>query len=314
MKAVVFALAVLLLTMPAAGLDAPQSALPSDSSVQIGRLGEFLDSWRLAWSSLDLERYLEHYGAEFRWDGGGLDAWRNKKKQTFKSRFYADVQIDQIAVTSGRAGSWIVEFRQNYFSDSWNDVGFKKLEIRNGDRYRIVSEKWRTIGKGRDLTATFDFIGSMAPMEQAVRDWEPPAPEVYQPSSEADLEPPTETALETSSEADLDPSRYLEPEPAPESTPEPKPSRIGKIDAMTNAVQGTILVFDEERMMAKVGPAAGSTACHGRLLPGDYPQLSGTGPVDSPQDVAIFLRLCNNPGSALWVLRGGQAILVWKGR
>jgi hypothetical protein len=71
------------------------------------------------------------------------------------------------------------------------------------------------------------------------------------------------------------------------------------------------LTWDDERQLARVGPA-GAETCAGRLRPGDYPTLPDGNLLDTPARVATFLATCSDLSSPLLVVVETGEIVVRK--
>jgi lipopolysaccharide export system protein LptA len=102
----------------------------------------FLERWRRAWESKDLESYMACYSPRFRsgrWDWRG---WRDHKAEINRRYQQIEVRADGIQVTQGADGAK-VSFVQRYRADKYEDKGRKELEIvQEGGSWKILREVW----------------------------------------------------------------------------------------------------------------------------------------------------------------------------
>jgi murein L,D-transpeptidase YafK len=107
---------------------------------------EFLRSfaeWRADWESLDVERYLAHYGEGFRSDGGGREAWAAHKRRVASGKSWVKVGVAQVSLFAYPAESamMVVNFEQDYRSNNLSNRTLKRQYwSRQGGRWRIVHE------------------------------------------------------------------------------------------------------------------------------------------------------------------------------
>jgi len=101
-------------------------------------LAHFLDEWKRAWESLDIERYASFY------DPARFGAqWRRKKARLFAKNGFVRVQIQDPVLISQKGDLYIVRFYQIYASRLKKDRGYKTLAIRCDEKgCKIVSERW----------------------------------------------------------------------------------------------------------------------------------------------------------------------------
>lgn len=106
-----------------------------------------LEAWRQDWQSLDVERYLAHYAADF-WSGHyDRDSWRQRKRQLAKSKTYQRIELSDISllayprVASDGPDIVVARFRQSYQSNNFNSEMHKRLYLKRiADRWQIVYE------------------------------------------------------------------------------------------------------------------------------------------------------------------------------
>jgi murein L,D-transpeptidase YafK len=114
-----------------------------DFQAEQSRLTGWLEAWRAAWTSKDIDAYMNFYDDNFRSAEMGKSDWRNYKQRLNKQYKAIDVRLSEPLGVEHR-GRAIVRFVQNYSSDQLNDTGEKTLHLvsRNG-AWKILSEEWR---------------------------------------------------------------------------------------------------------------------------------------------------------------------------
>ncbi|RMF80633.1 MAG: tetratricopeptide repeat protein, partial [Nitrospirae bacterium] len=108
----------------------------------------WLEQWRQAWESRDLDRYMSFYSEAFvaRGPKGARDkaAWRAHKAKKFR-RGKIHVRISDVRIEE-KEGLIVISFVQDYRRGGYHDHGLKKLFVRDeGGKLRIVSEEWRRL-------------------------------------------------------------------------------------------------------------------------------------------------------------------------
>jgi Flp pilus assembly protein TadD len=101
-----------------------------------------VQAWAAAWSSKNVDAYLDAYDKDFEVPGGrSRSAWENERRQRIGKPGEISVEIDnpQVTVDGNRAE---VRFRQHYRSSNFNASTVKILEmVRRGQRWQIAQEK-----------------------------------------------------------------------------------------------------------------------------------------------------------------------------
>ncbi len=108
-------------------------------------LERFLEKWRRAWESKDIDSYMSFYSKKFKSGSMDWNGWRTYKANTFKKTGTIKVTID--SVQSRKVGDKVqVSFVQRYSADKHSDYGVKELVIvREEGQWRIVAEGWRPL-------------------------------------------------------------------------------------------------------------------------------------------------------------------------
>jgi murein L,D-transpeptidase YafK len=115
-----------------------------------------IDSWRNAWESSSFENYMEFYSTNFISLGKNKQNWQ-KYKETLSSQRDGkiNVRISEPKIVAFE-NQLLAVFLQEYRSEDHSDFGRKFLYLKwEGDRYRIIAEKWYRARKPE--TAFRDF-------------------------------------------------------------------------------------------------------------------------------------------------------------
>jgi len=101
---------------------------------------DFVESWRKAWVSQQIEPYIAFYDKSFRSGNRNLAEWKKFKEIINKTYSYITVDISDIKVHRTADGAR-VSFRQKYLSDHYSSIGNKILYlVHNGSDWKIKSE------------------------------------------------------------------------------------------------------------------------------------------------------------------------------
>ena len=103
---------------------------------------EFIETWRKAWQSKDMETYIGCYAKSFRrdrMDRVAYGAYKDRLKNKYK---FIKVDISGVSVSWTRTGA-NVSFKQDYRSDRYYAMGRKTLRLAYGNqRWGIEREIW----------------------------------------------------------------------------------------------------------------------------------------------------------------------------
>jgi murein L,D-transpeptidase YafK len=120
----------------------PRSAWPEIRE----RIDGFVEDWRTAWQSEDLDDYLDHYGAGFEHRGRDKAAFRAYKERVFARRKDMHVAVKNLRIHQVRPNHYVVGFDQRFDSAGYSDYGVKRLELAGcPGNLRIVGETWRPL-------------------------------------------------------------------------------------------------------------------------------------------------------------------------
>ena len=105
-------------------------------------LENFLENWISVWKSKDVDLYMNCYSKKFISDDMNWDQWykhKNTLNQQYKS---IDISIDNLNCFYGD-GQYIVHFNQIYQSNTYSDIGTKRLYLNKEDNnWKIIGEYW----------------------------------------------------------------------------------------------------------------------------------------------------------------------------
>jgi len=106
-------------------------------------------AWSSAWSQGDFENYIQTYSEKFQPSDQrkSYAEWKNIRRARLKFTKSVNIEIDQLRVFVEPEGEYaLVEFIQNYHSESYNDKVLKQMYMhKQPDKWLILSE--RTIKK-----------------------------------------------------------------------------------------------------------------------------------------------------------------------
>lgn len=105
-------------------------------------LGQYIQSWKEAWESMDLDRYMNFYSEDFKSAGFNFRTWKNHKKRLKNTYKYIKVTLSQPFLLLHK-NQLIIKTLQKYESDGHTDYGVKTIHALNTNgKYKIISEEW----------------------------------------------------------------------------------------------------------------------------------------------------------------------------
>jgi murein L,D-transpeptidase YafK len=105
-------------------------------------LNDFIEGWRKAWESQDIEKYMTYYDTGFKAPGFNYNSWKTHKTKLKDQYKYIKVQLSQPFLLLHR-DQLIVKTFQKYESNNHADYGVKTLYAVKTDKgYRIIREEW----------------------------------------------------------------------------------------------------------------------------------------------------------------------------
>ncbi len=119
----------------------PVTSKPSKPSFDKGEeLLAFIEKWRSAWASKDIDAYINCYSPSFKNSNLNREQWRAKKFYLNQKYKYIAVQIHNVAIEWTSTGA-DVSFQQIYKSDQLQASGTKTLHLINKkNRWMIENE------------------------------------------------------------------------------------------------------------------------------------------------------------------------------
>lgn len=105
-------------------------------------LQKWIEGWREAWESKDMDRYIQAYSENFRSQHMNKAQWKAFKANLGKQYKTITVTLSKPTILTDRDRA-VVRFLQQYTSDQHADFGEKVLYLKKeGNGYRIVGEQW----------------------------------------------------------------------------------------------------------------------------------------------------------------------------
>jgi outer membrane protein, protease secretion system len=121
---------------PQSSTDTPNAAAERDAVLDV------VNGWAHAWSSLDVQKYLDFYAPDFKTsDGSSREEWSSQRRSRIanKGRINIKVESPQIAIDGNTA---TVKFRQRYQSDRLKSQDNKTLVLTKLDgTWKIQQER-----------------------------------------------------------------------------------------------------------------------------------------------------------------------------
>jgi len=105
-------------------------------------LNSFIEGWRQAWESQDIDKYISYYDKDFEAPGFNLNSWK-AHKANLKSKYeFIKVHLSQPYIVQHN-DQLLVKTLQRYESDKHVDYGVKTIyAIKSGDSFKIIREEW----------------------------------------------------------------------------------------------------------------------------------------------------------------------------
>ncbi len=104
----------------------------------------FIESWRQAWESKDVDRFMTYYSPDFQCGWLDFPGWADKKRRLAKR--YSKIKVKLGNVYLYRQDGLITAIcTQSYKSDAYQNTGIKMLFIREEGRCRIYAEDYHQL-------------------------------------------------------------------------------------------------------------------------------------------------------------------------
>lgn len=107
-----------------------------------------VENWRVDWESMDMNKYLSHYDAEFWSSSNNFKSWSARKHLISKNKIYQSVKLSDISVLAypKNVGNdkeiVVVRFYQSYESNNHKGEMYKRLYLTKKD------ESWKILYEG----------------------------------------------------------------------------------------------------------------------------------------------------------------------
>jgi murein L,D-transpeptidase YafK len=101
------------------------------------------EAWRGDWESLNMDRYLGHYHANFSGEGMGIAEWSSRKRAVNAGKAWIKVGVSNLSMFRypGKDDLAVVTFDQDYKSSNLNSVAKKRQYwFHDGRKWHILDE------------------------------------------------------------------------------------------------------------------------------------------------------------------------------
>ena len=134
----------------ATGAKNGKAASASDRPEQERMLAERVTAWAAAWSARTLDAYVGFYAPSFvAADGASRETWAKQRAARLAAPSRIQVEVSDIRLKKAAKDVLVVEFVQNYSSDSYRDSTRKVLKwTRVGGQWLITRETARPLSEG----------------------------------------------------------------------------------------------------------------------------------------------------------------------
>ncbi len=123
-----------------------QDSAISDSSAHVSPQ-QFLKKWTEAWSSKDIETYLQSYATEYVSKGSSSHSdWQEKRRKRVTAPKFIEVELDAIKLVSETKENTKVQAIQTYRSDRYQDRTRKSFVLRRSGQTWVIIEE-RSLGR-----------------------------------------------------------------------------------------------------------------------------------------------------------------------
>lgn len=118
-------------------------------------MNNFVENWRQAWESQDIEKYMSFYDPSFRAPGFDYAGWKNLKSGLKAKYEFIKVHLSQPYIIMHN-DQLIVKTLQKYESNQHEDYGVKTIyALHTKDGYKIIREEWTA---GKESVATVSTL------------------------------------------------------------------------------------------------------------------------------------------------------------
>ncbi len=122
---------------------------PNTAQALRKELAQRLETWRRDWESLDTDKYLSHYAADFSSDKQDLAHWSQHKHKVNATKSWIKLRIDRVSIFlyPGMDNLVVVTFEQDYASSNFS------LQTRKRQYWTKQDGRWKIIYEGPAIAA-----------------------------------------------------------------------------------------------------------------------------------------------------------------
>lgn len=108
-----------------------------------------VEDWRVDWESMNVNKYLSHYGEDFWSSSHNLKTWSARKRLLAKNKTYQSVKLSELSVlvypkkSEDKRQIAVVRLHQNYKSNNFKSKMYKRLYLSKTDK------DWKILYEGR---------------------------------------------------------------------------------------------------------------------------------------------------------------------
>ena len=108
-----------------------------------------VENWRIDWESMNVNKYLSHYGRDFWSASHNLKSWSARKRLLAKNKTYQSVELSDLSVlvypkkVKDKSQIAVVRLRQSYKSNNFKSEMYKRLYLSKKDN------DWKILYEGR---------------------------------------------------------------------------------------------------------------------------------------------------------------------
>jgi len=117
-------------------------------------LNDFIEGWRKAWQSQNIDEYMAYYDQNFKAPGYNYASWKAHKNKLKDQYEFIKVQLSQPFLLLHK-DQLIVKTFQRYESNNHTDFGVKTLyAVKTDAGYKIIREEWVQVSENLTSTAS----------------------------------------------------------------------------------------------------------------------------------------------------------------
>lgn len=108
-----------------------------------------VEDWRVDWESMNVNKYLSHYGQDFWSSSHNLESWSARKRHLAKNKTYQKVDLSDLSVLvypkkkEDEQQIAVVRLQQDYKSNNFTSEMYKRLYLTKKDK------DWKILYEGR---------------------------------------------------------------------------------------------------------------------------------------------------------------------